>query len=90
MWQPTQKDLITQRNLQANTDKIYVDIGAIRDVQGTICQSRFGGDTYSFETSLSEHEDEEDYVSSAMKQEQELADKQNKAALAASKGAKSE
>jgi phage-related protein (TIGR01555 family) len=52
LWQPTQKDLITTRNLQAQIDKMYADMGAVYPEE--IGQSRFGGDQYSYDTILSD------------------------------------
>jgi hypothetical protein len=52
LWQPTQSEIITQRKTQADTDKIYLDAGVLLPEE--VANSRFGGDTYTHETSLSE------------------------------------
>ena len=82
LWQPTQKDLIAMRNMQAQTDDLYVQMGAITDVAGTITQSRFGSGNYSFETVLSEHEEDPLYVDPLEKQQQELEAQQTRDANA--------
>ncbi|NJR75224.1 MAG: DUF1073 domain-containing protein, partial [Scytonema sp. CRU_2_7] len=52
LWQPTEKETVETRKTQAETDQIYIANGVIEP--GEITQSRFGGDEYSIETSLSE------------------------------------
>ena len=84
LWQPTQKDIVDMRNKQALTDQIYIESGVIADAQGTIGKSRFGGQAYSFETVLSENEEDPDFKSRA--EEMEEAERQNQTALAAEKG----
>ena len=84
LWQPTQKDVIEMRNVQAQTDNLYIQNGTIVDPQGTIAESRFGHDTYSFETVLSENEKDPDFKTK--QQEEEEADQQNQLALAQAKG----
>lgn len=47
LWQPSQKEIVDARLVQAQTDKVYFDMGAPFD---DILRSRFSGDGYSFET----------------------------------------
>jgi hypothetical protein len=84
LWQPTQKDIVDMRNKQALTDQIYLESGVIADAQGTIGQSRFGSQAYSFETTLSENESDPKFKTAA--EEQAEADHANALALAAAKG----
>jgi hypothetical protein len=86
LWQPTQAQIVEMRNKQANTDKTYIDAGVIADAQGTIGKSRFGGQAYSFETKLSENEDDPDFKTAA--EEQAKIEAQNQLALANAKGGK--
>lgn len=48
---PSDKELAETRKIVAETDKLYVDMGAIDAVQ-EVRESRFAGDTYSMETKL--------------------------------------
>lgn len=48
---PSDKEIADTRKVIADTDKIYVDMGALDAVQ-EVRESRFGGDTYSMETKL--------------------------------------
>lgn len=50
LWQATEAEIITMRNKQAETDKIYIDTGVLTPEEVTA--SRFGGDEYSIETSV--------------------------------------
>jgi len=80
LWQPSMKDLIAMRNMQAITDQIYLQNNVILDPQGTIAKSRFAGDHYSFETVLSDNEDDPNFKTP--QEEQAEADQKNKLALA--------
>lgn len=51
LWQPTDKERVDARNIQAQMDNIYVSMGALTPEE--VRQSRFGGE-YSFETQLIE------------------------------------
>ena len=51
LWQYEQKDLITMRNQQAQTDAIYLERGVLQEQE--VKDSRFG-DNYSFDTKLDE------------------------------------
>lgn len=50
LWQTSDSELATLRSTQANTDKLYHDMGVLTEKE--IAQSRFGGDAYSTETVL--------------------------------------
>jgi len=50
LWQPSQKETVETRKMQAETDKLYVDMGDISPAE--ISASRFGADGYSIETVL--------------------------------------
>jgi uncharacterized protein len=52
IWSPSQSEEIEMRHKQAQTDKIYMETGVLDSE--TIEQSRFGGESYSFETALPE------------------------------------
>ena len=52
LWQPTQKEIVEQRKIQADTDKLYLDAGVLLPEE--VAGSRFGGDTYTHETELTE------------------------------------
>jgi phage-related protein (TIGR01555 family) len=47
LWQPSQKEIVDSRLVQAQTDKAYFDMGAPFE---DILRSRFSGDGYSFDT----------------------------------------
>jgi len=83
LWQPTQKDLVQMRNMQAQTDQLYINSGVIADPKGTISKSRFGGQAYSFETILSDNEEDPDFKTP--QDEQAEAAHQNQLALEAAK-----
>lgn len=65
------------------TDDLYIKNGTIADPQGTVGQSRFGGQAYSYETVLSENED--DPAFKTPQEEQAEADAKNQMALLAAK-----
>ena len=48
---PSDKEIADTRKVIADTDKIYVDMGAL-DAVDEVRESRFGGDSYSMETKL--------------------------------------
>lgn len=48
LWQETESEKVEMRNKQAETDKIYVELGVVDPNE--IRQSRFGDKTYSIET----------------------------------------
>lgn len=50
LWQPTQKEIIETRKLQAEIDEIHVNIGVLEPEEVT--ESRYGGESYSYETTL--------------------------------------
>lgn len=50
LMQQTDQEIVTLRSTQAQTDKIYVDMGALSPEE--IAVNRFGGDTYSYETRI--------------------------------------
>lgn len=50
MWEPTQKEILEQRKIQADIDKIYLDPGVLQTEE--VRDSRFGGNGYSFNTKL--------------------------------------
>lgn len=52
LWQPTEEEVVKTRKAQAETDKIYWEIGSL--YPGEIAKSRFSGVTYSLDTKLSE------------------------------------
>ncbi len=77
LWQATEKELAEIRQLQATTDKTYIDAGVVTPEE--IAASRFSGDKYSVETVL----DFEAREQGAVEHEQALAvHEQEKAALA--------
>jgi len=51
LWQYEQKDLVTMRNQQAQTDAVYLERGVLQEQE--VRDSRFG-DNYSFDTKLDE------------------------------------
>jgi hypothetical protein len=74
LWQPTEKEQAEARKIQAETDKIYVELGVLAAAE--CARSRFGGDTYSFNTVIDfdEREREEEAAPPPVKSEQELED----------------
>ena len=52
LWQPSEAEIVIMRNKQAETDRIYVQEGILTEDE--VADSRFGGDTYSIETTLDE------------------------------------
>lgn len=51
LWQPSQKEVVDARLVQAQVDKVYaVDIGGLP--VDDLMKSRFGGDGYSFDTKV--------------------------------------
>lgn len=66
--QESQKEIIENRNKQANTDKIYFDMGLPAKI---IFKERFGEGYYSFETSL-----EEDEMNENMSEEMDMEENQ--------------
>lgn len=56
LWQPTEKERAETKKVQAETDQIYYNMGALEPEE--ITTSRFGGDEYSYETELMFDRDE--------------------------------
>ena len=56
LWQPTQKEETETRKLQAETDKMYIEQGVLTSAEVAI--SRFGGDEYSYDTTLASEDRE--------------------------------
>lgn len=52
LWQPTEKQIVEQRKMQAETDVLYINSGVITPEETAL--SRFGGDFYSHDTALDE------------------------------------
>ena len=52
LWQPTEKQIVEQRKMQAEADAIYLTAGVVLPEE--VALSRFGGDFYSHDTNLSE------------------------------------
>jgi phage-related protein (TIGR01555 family) len=50
LWQMDEKEQAEARKIQAETDQIYVDINALEPEEVTF--SRFGGESYSYETQI--------------------------------------
>lgn len=50
LWEPSQKELIETRKLQAEIDDLYINNGTYSPEE--CAQTRFGGDTFSFDTSI--------------------------------------
>jgi phage-related protein (TIGR01555 family) len=50
LWQPSEKEIVDNRKTVADTDNIYVSMGAVAPEE--IRTSRFGGNSYSHETVL--------------------------------------
>lgn len=50
LWQMTEAEQATIRNTQANTDKIYLEAQVVTPTE--VGMSRFGGDQYSWDTSI--------------------------------------
>lgn len=50
LWQHSVKEMAEARKLQAETDKLYVDMMSLSP--SDVARSRFGGDGYSFETDV--------------------------------------
>lgn len=48
LWEQTDQEVAAARATQAGTDKIYIETGVLSPEE--VALSRFGGDTYSFET----------------------------------------
>lgn len=48
LWQPTQKEIIETRDIQSQIDERYILLGGLK--VGGVMDSRYGGDTYSFDT----------------------------------------
>jgi phage-related protein (TIGR01555 family) len=48
--EPTETEVVGNRNKQAQTDKIYAELGVLEPVE--IREARFGGSTYSVETGI--------------------------------------
>jgi phage-related protein (TIGR01555 family) len=48
LWEPTDKEQAEARQIQAKTDEIYINAQVLSPEE--VAVSRFGGDTYSFET----------------------------------------
>jgi phage-related protein (TIGR01555 family) len=52
LWQPTQEELVKTRYTQAQTDEIYINTGVLQP--GEVVASRFGGESYSHDTTIDE------------------------------------
>jgi len=52
LWQPTEKEIVETRKMQAETDNSYITHGVLLPEEVAI--SRFGGDEYSIETEINE------------------------------------
>lgn len=76
---PTEKETAETRKIVAETDKIYVDMGALDAVQ-EVRESRWGGDTYSIDTKLDSSLDMEEEADKEIAAQQKLVDQQAKAA----------
>lgn len=50
LWQQSDQELVDMRNKQAQSDQIYIETGVTAPEE--IAISRFGGDAYSFETTI--------------------------------------
>lgn len=50
LWQPSQKETVESRNKQAQTDKIYWEMGALQS--SGIAKDAFSGEEYSFERTV--------------------------------------
>jgi phage-related protein (TIGR01555 family) len=50
LWQPSEKEIVETRKIQADTDAIYLSQGVLFAEE--VAQSRFGGPEYSVETSV--------------------------------------
>ncbi len=50
LWQPTQKETTETRKIQADADAVYIDTGVASPDE--IARSRFGGEEYSYETTI--------------------------------------
>lgn len=50
LWQPTEKEIVETRKIQAEIDQIYMNLAIVSGED--ITTSRFGGDRYSIETSV--------------------------------------
>jgi len=48
LWQPTEKEVVESHKAQAETDAMYIDRGVLSADE--VRKSRFGGETYSYET----------------------------------------
>lgn len=76
---PSEKEIAETRKTVADTDKIYVDMGALDAVE-EVRESRFGGTKYSMETKLSANFDPE------ADEEKEIRRLEAEAKLAGAKG----
>lgn len=52
LWQPTQKEILESRKMQSEIDQINITNGILDPEEVTM--SRYGGDDYSFETTINE------------------------------------
>jgi phage-related protein (TIGR01555 family) len=50
LWQPSEKEIVETRKIQADTDKIYVELQTLDNDE--VSESRWGSGKYSFETTL--------------------------------------
>lgn len=50
LWEPNKKEDVETQKAQAETDKIYIETGVLLPEE--VANSRFGGDTYSYDTKL--------------------------------------
>lgn len=55
LWQQTENEIVQTRKAQAETDAIYIDRGVLDREE--VAASRFGGESYSINTTLSDVED---------------------------------
>lgn len=57
LWQASEAEMAKNRNVQAQTDQIYMNSGAVSPHE--VAMSRFGGDRYSYETVIDPTQDRE-------------------------------
>jgi hypothetical protein len=74
LWQPTEGEKIDARNKQAQTDQIYITQQVLHPEE--VRSSRFGGDTYSPETTLDEQLDAMDIIEASQEKALEIAGSQ--------------
>ena len=84
LWQLSESEIIKNRNIQAQTDKIYEEMGALSSEE--IRNSRFAGFGYSSETMINDNDEFEDKTYSNMdSQDINLPKKESKSWLSSIK-----